>query len=136
MAASYPGRRMAMRSVSSAPRPQPGVRDRGPGRVGPAGAVDAAAGVCRGRREVEPADPRLRPAAAGVRAEHQLLVQLRGAAVEGAADEVRVALLQLARAEDPAGEDARAEAGCELLEPLLHAVGHPLAVVVVPRTAD
>ena len=46
----------------------------------------------------------------GHRPEDQLLVQLGGAAVDRAADQVGVAGLQLARAEHPAGQDPGAEA--------------------------
>ena len=97
--------------------------------------MDAAARVGGRRAQVEPRDPGLGPAEAGDRPEDQLLVQLRGPPVDGAADQVGVALLQLAGSEHPAGDDAGAEAGREPLDPLLHPVGEALAVVAVPDAA-
>ena len=79
---------------------------------------------------------RLGAAQAGDRAEDQLLVQLRGAAVDGAADEVLVAGLEVVRTQDAASQDPGAETGGELLDPPLHAVGEPLLVGVVPAAAD
>jgi hypothetical protein len=67
------------------------VRDRGPRCVAAGRTVDATTGVRGGRAEVEAADRGLGTTEAGDRAEDQLLVELRRTAVDGAADEVRVA---------------------------------------------
>ena len=88
---AVPGTNRRARSCSSAAR----------AALLPQRAVDAAAGVRGGRAEVEAGDPGLGPAEPGDRAEDQLLVQLGGAAVDRAADEVGVAGLELARPEDP-----------------------------------
>src|SRR5688500_18806478 len=90
----------------------------------------------RGRAEVEAADPGLRPAQSRDRPEDQLLVELRGPTTHRAADEVGVAGLELPWAQHPARQDPAAEAGCEALDPRLHAVGEPLTVVAVPDPAD
>src|SRR5690606_34900675 len=81
----------------------PAVRDRRPCRVHAACAVDPATGVRRRRAEVEPPHRGLRAPEPGDRAEHEFLVELGGAAVEAAADEVGVAALHLPRTQHPAG---------------------------------
>ena len=62
------------------------------------------------RREVKVAYRRLGAAEPGDRAEHELLVQLRGAAVDRAADEVAVVALEVGRAHHRAAADQRLEA--------------------------
>jgi hypothetical protein len=65
----------------------------GTGRVGATGAVDTAAGV-RGRgSQIQAMDRGFGPAQTRDGPEDQLLVQCGGAAVEGSADEVGVAVL-------------------------------------------
>src|SRR5690606_20154533 len=86
--------------------------------------------------QVDAPDRCLRPAQARDGPEDQLLVQLRGAAVDRAADQVGVALLELTWAEDTTPADPRAEAGGEPFEARLHPVGEPLAVVAVPAAGD
>ena len=108
----------------------------GAGRVHPRRAVHPAAGVRRGRGEVQAAHPGLGAAQPRHRPEHELLVQGRGTAVDGPADEVLVAGLQLPRAEHPAGADPRAEPGRQPLEAGLHPVGEPLPVGLVPDATD
>ena len=99
----------------------------------PGGAVHAAARVRRRRAEVQAGDPRLGAAQPGHRPEDQLLVQLGGAAVDRAADQVGVARLELARAQHAAGAGRATRSRGPALDPGLHPVGEPLAVVAVPR---
>ena len=115
---------------------EPVVGERGSGGVGAAGAVHSAAGVCGGGAEIEPADGGSGPAEAGDGPEDELLVECGGACVEGAADEVGVAVVQVGWGEDPAGQDAVGESGCGALDLPLHAVGHSLGVGVVPVAGD
>ena len=82
------------------------VGERGASRVHPRGPVHATAWMRRGRGQEQPGDTGLRPPETRHWAQHELLVQLRGAAVEGADDEVGVARLQLVGPEDPASDDA------------------------------
>src|SRR5204863_2102493 len=92
------------------------------------GAVDATTGV-RGRRaEVEAADPGFRPGEARDRPEEELLAQLRGAAVDRSADEVRVGGFELARAGEAARGDPVAKAGREALDLGLDALGEVLEI--------
>ena len=60
----------------------------------------------------------------------------RRPAVEGTVDQVLVAFLELVRSEDPAGCDRGPEAGGVALEPVLHAVGQPLDLTLVPAAGD
>ena len=84
-------------SASSGDASPPGVREGGAGGVHPGRSVHSSAGVGGGGAEVEAGYAGLGPAQTGHGAEDQLLVQLGGAAVDGAADQVRVAALELAR---------------------------------------
>ena len=94
-------------------------------------------GCAEAEAEVEPADRRLGAAPARHRPEHQLLVELGGAAVDRAADQVRVAGLAARAGRAPAGPGSRdAKPGSEPLDPGLHPVGEALAVVAVPGAAD
>ncbi len=112
------------------------MREGGPGGVHAGGAVHATSGVGGGGPEVKPPDRGLGPAEAGDRPEDQLLVELGGAAVERAAQQVGVEPLHLPGTEHPAGEDPAAEAGGVAFDPGLHPVREAFAVVAVPLTPD
>ena len=86
--------------ATEAPAP---VGDRCPRGVVAGRAVHAAAGVGRRRAEVEPADRRLGATQPGHRPEHQLLVELRRAAVDRTADEVGVPGFELDAGPAPGG---------------------------------
>ena len=75
----------------------------GSGGVGAAGAVDAAAGVRGCGSQIQAVDGGFGPAETWDGPEDQLLVQCGGAAVEGSADEVGVAVLQVGWGQDAAG---------------------------------
>ena len=75
------------------------MRQRRPGGVGPRRSVHSSSRMGGGGGQEEPADGRLRTREPGHGAEDELLVQLRGAAVERAAHEVGVR--GLGRAETP-----------------------------------
>src|SRR5436190_14889052 len=95
---------------------EPGVSQGDARGVRAAGAVHAAAGMRRGRREVQAAHRRLRPAEPSGRGpEDRLLVELRRAAVESAVHEVGVLLLEGAWREHVARAYRVAEPGRELL---------------------
>ena len=98
--------------------------------------MDAAAGVGRGRPEVEPPDRGRRATRPRHRAQHELLPQPRRPAVDRAADEVGVVRLQLTGAEHPTGEDPRAEARGQPLDPGLHPIGEAFPVIPVPHPSD
>src|SRR5687767_4132990 len=83
-------------------------------------AVHASAGVSRGRRQIEAPDGSLGPAEPGDGPEDQLLVQLRGAAVERPAAQVLVRRLEVGRLPAAPLPDEAAEAGSERLDPLPH----------------
>jgi hypothetical protein len=73
------------------------------------------------------------PGQAGDGAEDEHLVQLRGAAVDRAADEVRVVALEVDRRHHVAAADEPAEAGGDALDLLLHPVGERLRHLLAPR---
>ena len=77
--------------------------DRGSSCVGAAGAVHAAAGVRGCGSQIQSVDRGFGPAETWDGPEDQLLVQCRGAAVEGSADEVSVAVLQVGWGQDRGG---------------------------------
>ena len=78
--------------------------------------------------------PRLGAARRRDRTEDELLVQLGGAAVDRAADQVGVAGLELVRAERRGGSGRGSRSpGASRSIRCLHPVGEPLAVVGVPR---
>ena len=104
--------------------------------MAPQAAVYAAAWVRGGGSQVQAVDEGFGPAETRDGPEDQLLVQCGGAAVEGSADEVGVAVLQVGWGQDAAGQDAVGEPWRGLLDFLLHVVGHPLGVGVVPTAGD
>src|SRR5690348_3343829 len=71
------------------------VRDCDPGRVGPARAVYAAAGMRARRCEIEAADRCLRTAEPRDRTEDQLLIELRRSRADRATREIGVARLEI-----------------------------------------
>src|SRR5215211_969979 len=98
--------------------------------------MKAAAWMGRGRGEVEAADGGGRPAEAWIGAKDRLLVELGGAAVDRAADEVAVVALEVERRLDVALDDAPAEARRHPLDLFLHPVGEQLGVLAVPIPAQ
>lgn len=98
------------------------VGQRGPGRQPSADAVHAAAGMRGGTARIQSRHRCLRSSETRHRAEHQLLVQLRGAAVDRAVPEIGVLALQVTGAlhgslQHP-GSESRREAFQHLLDPL------------------
>jgi hypothetical protein len=85
--------------------------------------VDGSAREGRGAAEVEPGERGRVGRELRQRAEDDL-AQPVASTTDVAADQVRVACLQVGRAEHVAGEDAVAEAGREALHLRLHALGH------------
>src|SRR3954467_5002807 len=116
-------------SVSATPPPAREQRGR---RVRARTQVHTAARMRRCGAEIEPAHGRLGPAEPRHRAEDQLLVELRRPAVDGAADEVRVARLELVRPGDVARQDQVAEARSEPLDLGLHALDEAVELRPVP----
>jgi hypothetical protein len=91
-------------------------------RVPPAGAVHPSTGVGRGAGQVEARHRRLRTPEASRGPQHQLLVQGRGAGVEGAAAQAAVGVLQVARRLHLTAPPGRQEPGRHPLHGLLHAL--------------
>ena len=110
--------------------------ERGAGRVGAAGAVDAPAGVGRRGGQVETTDGRLGPAEPGNRPEHRLLRQRGRATAERAAGQVGVDRLQGGRAEHVPTADQGAEPRRMTLDLGLHAVGERLHLGGVPLAGE
>ena len=94
--------------------------------------MDAAARMCRRGREVEPADSCLGSPEPGRRTEDQLLVKLRGAAVECAVHEVGVPRLEPRGREYVPPAHECAEAGRERLDALLDQVREGVRIKRVP----
>src|SRR5687768_93195 len=100
-------RRLPFRSPAAPHASYPVVRERRASGVGATGPVHPASWVGRRRPEVEAADRGLGPPESRHRAEEELLLQGGGAAVDRSADEVLVAVLEVAGGERPAGDHAR-----------------------------
>jgi len=115
---------------------QAGRGDRRACGVGAGRTMHSAPRMGRRRGQEEPADRRSGPAEARDGAEDELLVERRGAPVDGASDEVLVALLQVDGSQHTSRPDPGAEAGRIRLQACLHTVGHAFGVVVVPHTSD
>ena len=98
--------------------------------------MHAATRMRRGGRQVEPADRRIGPAQAGNGPEDHLLVECRGPPVDGAANQTRVALLQLDRSQNATRNDPLREAGGMLLDAVLHPVGKLLSLVSIPGPSE
>src|SRR6202022_3105486 len=94
--------------------------------------VHSSARVAGRRRQIEPTDRRRGSPPAGHRAEDQLLVKLRGAAVYGTPNEVGVAGFHLLWAHHVPGQDQVPETGGPLLDPLLDTGGKRLQLVRAP----
>lgn len=108
----------------------------GPCGVHARGPVNSSSGVCRGGAEVKPPNGRLRPSETRDGPEHQLLMELCGPTVDGAADKVGVSRLHLTRTENPTSDHSRPESGGRLLHPGLHPVCEAFKVVSVPCPLD
>src|SRR5829696_2011202 len=90
----------------------------------------------RGGGQVEPADRRIGPAQAGNGPEDQLLVECRSSPVDGTADQIRVASLQLARSQNATRNDPLREARGMLLDAVLHPIGKLLSLVSIPDSSE
>ena len=121
---------------AAAARPSRASRSTTPGRVAPAHAVHAAAGVRRRAAHVQPAHRQRVRRPARDRPEDQQLVGRRGAAADVAADQVGVAALQVQRGEHRGVDDQVAQPGRVRLEPVEHPLGErrrPVAPARPPR---
>jgi hypothetical protein len=105
-------------------------------RVSPGGAVHAAARMHRGAGEKEVADRCLGSPEAGRGPEHELLVDLGGAVVDGAAEQARVGRLERRWREDVTGADERPEPGGTALDLGLDAIREPLRLALVPAPGE
>lgn len=92
--------------------------------------------MCRGRAEVQAAHRRLRTSEPGNGAEHELLMQLRRAAVDRAAHQVRICCLELVRTGDVTPRDPVAKAGGQALDLILHALDEAVELVLVPAAGE
>ena len=101
------------------------MRERDPRGIRPARPMYAASGMGARGREVEAPNRCLRTSEAGHGPEDELLVQLRRAGADRAADEVGVPGLEIAGAHHVTSPHDRTEAGRELLDLALHTVGEP-----------
>src|SRR5215212_11640723 len=97
--------------------------------------MEAATGMGGGGGQVEAPDGRRRPAESGEGAEDRLLVELGGAPVDRAADQVAVVALEVERGLDLALEDPLAEAGGQALDLFLDPVGEALALLLAGPVA-
>jgi len=95
-----------------------------------------AAGMRRGRGEVDPAHRRTGTGQTRGRAEDQLLVQLRRAAADGAVEKVLVVRLQPVRRHHVPPAHPAAKARSELLDLVLDPVGDDLGLTLVPAAGQ
>src|ERR1700712_3624969 len=119
------------RSTADAPRAYAAIGQERPRRAAAAHAVHGAAGMGGGAGHVEAAQRGAVARELRRRAEDELLVELHRAAAEVAADEARGLGLRGGGAADRAGQDERAEAGCEALQLGLHARSDLVVLEVV-----
>src|SRR6202011_3943237 len=116
--------------VAPADRPPQTIgRQGGAGGGGTGRPVHSSARVAARRRQIEPTDRRRGSPPTGHRAEDQLLVKLRGAAVDGTPNEVGVAGFHPLWAHHVPGQDQVPETGGPLLDPLLDTGGKRLQLV-------
>ena len=98
--------------------------------------MHATTGVGRARGEVEAAEPGAGPPFPGPGPQHQHLVQLRGPAVDGPADQGGVARLQLVRPEHAPCQHPVAEPRRQRLDPRLDPVPEALGLRRVPASRE
>src|SRR5262245_60812853 len=88
--------------------------------------MDASAGMCGRRAEIDAAHRRAVVEEGEDRPEEELMVEVRRTAAQVAADEVLVHAFEVIRREDGATEDQLAETRRPALDPLLDAIGERL----------
>src|SRR4029453_2246692 len=98
--------------------------------------MHAAAGMGRGRGQIQTVYRRTGSAETRNGSKDQLLVERGGTAINRSANQARVAALQVKRSQDASVDDPGREVGSLLLDAILHAISEPLRLVGVPRPGE